>query len=123
VALKAAGSCMPDQRRAYFSVPSSSAARPIKCSWDRAMSSTEAEAVAAAQAFAIERLGSWDRRVVSVERGNVEGTDCWLVHTVSSPAAGEPDWWFEIDGNLTYFIRASDRRCIGVQAGTARHLF
>lgn len=84
---------------------------------------TEADAVAAAEAFAIERNGFWRERAIRVKRDEVEGTDCWFVQTVPRPVNGDHDWCFEIDGHLTYFLRASDGRCIGLQAGSARHLF
>jgi len=74
----------------------------------------EAEAVAAARAFADRRgYPAWREGSVRTLRVVVQGNDCWRVMADDAPRPGETWMDEEIDGGQSYLVDLTGK-CIGV---------
>lgn len=84
---------------------------------------TEAQAIAAARAYAASKeCPAWREGSLLTERFVIEGIDCWRVSADDAPQPG--DTWLdeEIDGGQSYLVDANTGECIGTY-GLHYHLF
>ena len=79
------------------------------------MSLNEAEAIDVARRFAATHSSyGWREDSIDVRRETIAGRDCWAVFTRYEHQPGEPDWMFEIDGDVIYYIAIATGKCIAL---------
>ena len=76
----------------------------------------EAEAIDAVRRFTAEWTPNHVPQIVTgVERGELDGHDCWLVRREEAPEPGVPEWMNYLDNpEQTWYVDMLSGHCIGL---------